>query len=68
MNDQAAVPSPQEAGATSLPAAFTLERLGDGRYRAPNVPSAHRQVVFGGQLLGQLALAAEDAAGRPART
>jgi acyl-CoA thioesterase II len=43
--------------------AFTLREIGPGRYAAASVPSPHRPVVFGGQLLGQSALAAEAMAG-----
>ena len=38
-------------------AAFDLEEVGTGRFRAPNARSTHG-VVFGGQLLGQALLAA----------
>lgn len=38
--------------------AFTLRPTGPGHYVAGSVPAPHRPVVFGGQLLGQSALAA----------
>ncbi len=43
---------------TGLPEAFSLEPVGDHRYRATSIgdPSAH-DVVFGGQLLAQMLLA-----------
>lgn len=40
---------------------FVLERTGDSRWRAPSVPNEKRPVVFGGQLLGQMILAATAA-------
>lgn len=51
-----------------LPEAFTLEAVGDHRYRATSIgdPSAH-DVVFGGQLLAQMLLAsAAESAGKDA--
>lgn len=40
---------------------LVLERTGAGQWRAPSVPSEKRPVVFGGQLLGQMILAATAA-------
>ena len=34
-----------------------VEEVGDGRYRFPHVPPGERGVVFGGQLLAQMAMA-----------
>ncbi|MCW2524412.1 MAG: Acyl-CoA thioesterase, partial [Frankiales bacterium] len=46
---------------SSYPAldALTLEQVGEGRFTAGNVPSEERAVVFGGQLLGQMIVAAK---------
>ena len=43
-------------------AALALEPLGDNVFRAGSVPSEHRAVVFGGQLMGQMIAAAQAAA------
>lgn len=43
--------------------AFSLAPGPAGHFRATNVPSDHRPVVFGGQLLGQMGLAAAATAG-----
>jgi acyl-CoA thioesterase-2 len=37
---------------------LTLEKTGENRFRGPSVPSAARPVVFGGQLMGQMIMAA----------
>jgi acyl-CoA thioesterase-2 len=48
---------------SSLLRAFALTQEAAGRFRAVNVPSDHRPVVFGGQLVGQLGLAAAATVG-----
>src|SRR5690606_31581864 len=51
-----------------LVAGLTLEPLGPGRYRAPEVETGHA-VIFGGQLLAQsLVAAAADHEGKGAKT
>lgn len=43
----------------ALPGAFRLEQVGDDRFEAPSIGDPHvRDVVFGGQLLAQMILAA----------
>jgi acyl-CoA thioesterase len=39
-------------------AALMLEQTGSGRFRGPSVPSDFRPVVFGGQIMGQMIVAA----------
>ncbi|MEO3855868.1 acyl-CoA thioesterase domain-containing protein [Acrocarpospora sp. B8E8] len=65
MNDQTVTASRVPSGGPGVPllSALTLEETGPGRYRATNVPSEQRAVIFGGQLLGQLALAAAETVG-----
>ncbi|MCU1352825.1 MAG: Acyl-CoA thioesterase [Acidimicrobiales bacterium] len=49
--------------------ALTLEEVGPGRYRAPNIQGVGHEVVFGGQLLGQSILAGlEGHAGMTVKT
>ena len=47
-------------------ASLQLEQTGETRYRGPSVPSDTRPVVFGGQLLGQMIVAAASA--QPGKT
>ncbi|WP_165968900.1 acyl-CoA thioesterase domain-containing protein [Actinomadura sp. KC06] len=54
-----------------LASALDLERLGANRFRGDSVDSPERDVVFGGQLIGQCAVAAargEPAAGKRVKT
>ncbi|TDB87460.1 acyl-CoA thioesterase II [Actinomadura sp. KC216] len=56
---------------TDLASALDLERLGANRFRGGSVDSPERDVVFGGQLIGQCAVAAaraEPAAGKRIKT
>jgi acyl-CoA thioesterase II len=48
-----------------VPDLLQLEALGDGRYRAPNPGESpeQRDVVFGGQILAQMIMASDQAAG-----
>jgi acyl-CoA thioesterase len=48
-----------------VPDLLQLETLGDGRYRAPNPGESpeQRDVVFGGQILAQMIMASDQAAG-----
>ena len=46
---------------TPILRSLVLERTGESRWRAPSVPNEKRPVVFGGQLLGQMILAATEA-------
>lgn len=46
---------------TPILRSFVLEQTGDSQWRAPSVPNEKRPVVFGGQLLGQMILAATAA-------
>jgi len=57
-DNNAARPISVDSRDVGLLASLHLQQTGSGRYRARNVPSEHRPVVFGGQLLGQMAVAA----------
>jgi acyl-CoA thioesterase II len=46
---------------TSILRSFVLERTSDSRWRAPSVHNEKRPVILGGQLLGQMILAATAA-------
>jgi acyl-CoA thioesterase-2 len=64
MNEKTATfPQSVEEPGVPLLAALAPEVTGPGRYRVRNVPSEHRPVIFGGQLLGQMALAAAASVG-----
>jgi acyl-CoA thioesterase II len=53
-----------EAPSGGLPAAFSLTRVGEGRYSAVNMgEGGARDVVYGGQLLAQMILASDQVAG-----
>jgi acyl-CoA thioesterase len=60
----------QEFAVTDSPllAALRLVPAGRGRFQASNVALPQRPVVFGGQLIGQLGIAAEITVGKPVRS
>ncbi len=45
-------------GRSPILSSFALERLGDTSFRGPSVPDDRRPVVFGGQIMGQMIVAA----------
>jgi acyl-CoA thioesterase len=53
--------SSESSTLTPILRSFELEQAGGSRWRAPSVPNERRPVVHGGQLLGQMILAATAA-------
>jgi acyl-CoA thioesterase II len=45
-------------GPSPILQSFLLDRVGDTSFRAPSVPDERRPVVFGGQIMGQMIMAA----------
>jgi acyl-CoA thioesterase-2 len=48
-------------GPSQIISAFELDRLGDSSFRGPSVGDERRPVVFGGQIMGQMIVAASRA-------
>ena len=58
--------STTSTGRSPIVASFSLQKVGDSTYRGPSVGDERRPVVFGGQVMGQMIVAAalEDGAKR----
>jgi acyl-CoA thioesterase II len=50
--------SATSTGPSPILSAFALEKTGESEYRGPSVGDEHRPVVFGGQIMGQMIVAA----------
>lgn len=58
--------STTSTGSSPILQSFVLERVGETSFRGPSVPDERRPVVFGGQIMGQMIMAAS--AYDPAKT